>query len=104
MSFDDFKSRWSGQVSGYRVYHVDLQLDAVLESQSDSRGGSLPVKRLAARLESLTMEEIAEVTRKIPAAWAVSDEELEVARAFFDFRREPTAVRLRDLAEQNQSG
>lgn len=267
MDFDQFKSRWSGMVAGHRVFDVTLQLDAVLESQSDSRGGSLPFKglasdgevywikspsnrqssrvptteqliagigrligapvcetrllsisqefdgeildngtvleagiahasrdvgncsfdkwyepqyraqddnrrrhagyfalfdwcwgddmqwlydlqddrktyshdhghflpgapnwtavalaqsaelphelsadgnglddneleRLAARLESLTMKEIAGVVRMIPAAWPVTDEELETAAAFFDFRREPTAVRLRELANR----
>lgn len=271
MTFDQFKSKWSGQVSGYRNFDIELQLDAVLESQSDSRGGSLPFKglgsdgeiywiklpsdpqlrrvptteqlvagmglligapvcdtrlmaipqefdgekldngtvlqsgvvhasrdvgncsfdkwyepqfrtqddnrrrhagyfalfdwcwgndmqwlyglqddrktyshdhghflpgapnwtvetlaqsaelshelaadgdglddnelhRLAVRLDSLTMEEMASVVRKIPAVWPVTDEELENAAAFFDIRRKPTAGRLRDLAVRIQPG
>jgi hypothetical protein len=58
------------------------------------------LERLAVRLESLTMGEIAEVVRKIPAAWPVTDEDLEIAAAFFDFRREPAAERLRALAKR----
>lgn len=61
------------------------------------------LRRLASRLESVTMEDIAQVVRQIPSTWPVSDEELETAAAFFDFRRLPTAARLRDLAIRIQA-
>lgn len=74
------------------------ELSAECEGLDDNE-----LERLAARLESLTIEEIAGVVRMIPAAWQVTDEELEIVAAFFDFRREPTAVRLRGLARRIQS-
>lgn len=47
MTFDDCRKQWLGLVSAHRPVSVDLRLDAVLEPQSESRGGSLPFKGLA---------------------------------------------------------
>ncbi|WP_372719370.1 hypothetical protein [Novipirellula sp.] len=90
----------------------DWTVETLLQSAQDSHelsadGDGLDdneLSRLAERLESLTIEEIAGVIRGIPAAWPVSDEELETAGAFFDFRRIPAAGRLRALAERLQIG
>jgi hypothetical protein len=82
---------------------VTLAQSAELPHELSADGGGLDdyeLKRLATRLESLTMEDIAEVVRGIPSTWQVTDEELETAAAFFDFRRVPTAARLRDLTKR----
>lgn len=82
---------------------VTLAQSAELPHELSADGNGLDdneLVRLAVRLESLTMNEIAGVVRMIPAAWPVTDEELEIVAAFFDFRREPTAVRLRELAKR----
>ena len=44
--FDDIKPGWVGLLAGRRPETCQLQMEAVLESQSDSRGGCLPFKAL----------------------------------------------------------
>ena len=49
-------------------------------------------------LELLSRGQIAGVIKRIPMAWAVSDEELEYLGYFLEYRTQPTADRLRHLA------
>lgn len=60
--------------------------------------------RIADRLESLTQRELSNVFVRIPLQWSVTDRELAAAGAFFDYRREHVACRLRALATKLRSG
>ena len=53
--------------------------------------------RLAARLEAITAEELRPATLVIPAAWPVTDAELDAAIDFAAARAGPAAERLRRL-------
>lgn len=55
------------------------------------------IERLAVALENLTREEIEQYLSKLPAAWPVTDEELNVVADLADVRRASVAARLRQL-------
>jgi hypothetical protein len=60
-------------------------------------GGEL--RRLADALAALSTEEIEACAAKVPAAWPVTDEELDALTAHLVHRREPVAERLRATAD-----
>jgi len=76
---------------------------ALLEKLDEPRelgenGGGLDlveVQRVAARLETLTREDILRVITAIPRTWPVTDQELEAVGAFLEHRASGVARRLR---------
>lgn len=59
MTFDEYRGQWAGVVAGKRGVDVELQMEAVLEFQSESRGGSLPFKGLASDGEVYWIKQVA---------------------------------------------
>jgi hypothetical protein len=57
------------------------------------------LRRLADAIAAVSAEEIEECAAKVPAAWPVTDAELDALVAFLIYRREPVAERLRATAE-----
>lgn len=79
-------------------------VDVPHELQADGAGlDDTELLAIAARLDSLTQTQLAEVLARIPLEWPVSDQELEFVGAFLDHRRSPVAIRLRTLADQLQN-